>query len=104
MKKTLRFIGAIWGRATTVLLSIGVAILPVLQTIDPFFLYEHPRLNASIIGFSIAIAILRVLAPPPARVDIDECDEVQLSDDRRVVTLIKAAPAKGVKAQSGGTV
>lgn len=96
-------IGALWGKTTTLVLSIGVAILPVLQTIDPAMLQANPRLKWIIVIVGIVVAVLRIVAPPPPAVVIKKDDAVSVNRDAGTVTIAKAADIpKGITDKAAG--
>ena len=99
-------IGDAWGRVSTVLLALGIAILPVLQTIDPTILALNPWLKWTVIIVSLAVATLRIMAPPPPSVAIKTADAVRVDTVSGIVTIEKATavPADVVSKPAGQTV
>lgn len=96
-------LGKIWGATTTLILSIGVAVLPILQGLDPDFVHAHPALMWGILILGIAVAALRVIAPPPPSVPIHIDDQVEVDRAAGTVTVTKAAsmPADVVTKAAG---
>ena len=86
------WIGNIWGRASTILLAIGMAILPILQGIDRNFTSEHPTITWLIIVIGVMVAVLRVIAPPPPTVPIKRGDAVAVDHDAGTIVVTKAEP------------
>lgn len=96
------FIANLWGKTSTLLLAIGVAILPVLQTIDPTMLESMPWLRTLVIVVGVGVAVLRVIAPPPPAVTIKKDDAVSvMSDQTVVITKAEGLPAKIVDQDPG---
>ena len=93
IEKVKEVVGDAWGRVSTVLLALGIAILPVLQTIDPTFLAQNPWLKWTVIVVSLAVATLRIMAPPPPSVAIKTADAVTVDAVAGTVTIAKAAVA-----------
>lgn len=85
-------IGKVWGATTTLVLSLGVAVLPILQGLDPDFVHAHPALMWGILILGIAVAALRVIAPPPPAVPIHIDDAVDVDHLTGTVTIAKAEP------------
>lgn len=84
-------VGKLWGATTTLVLSIGVAILPLMQGIDPDVVHAHPALMWTILILGIVVTVLRVIAPPPPSVPIHIDDRVEIDHDANTVTVTKAA-------------
>lgn len=91
MYETIKeWVSGLWGKTSTLLLAIGVAILPVLQTIDPAMLDSMPWLRTLIIVTGLLVAVLRVLAPPPPSVPIKTEDAVIADHANGTITIAKA--------------
>jgi hypothetical protein len=86
------WIGNIWGRASTILLAVGMAILPILQGIDRSFTSEHPVITWAIIIIGVTVAVLRVIAPPPPAVPIKRGDAVSVDHDAGTIVVTKSEP------------
>lgn len=91
-------IGDLWGRVSTLLLTLGIAVLPALQMIDPTMLADNPWLKYVVIGISVLVAALRVIAPPPPSVPIKPDDSVVVDHATNTVTVTKAEPMPGAAA------
>ena len=89
---TKNAIGAAWGRLTTVGLAVGVGVLPILQGIDSTFVSTHPNLMWTVVTVSLVVAVLRVVAPPPAYVNVHRDDEMHVDHDSQSITIIKTDP------------
>lgn len=98
-------IGKLWGATTTLVLSVGVAVLPILQGLDQDFVHAHPFLMWTVIILGAAVAVLRVVAPPPPSVPIHIDDEVEVDHASGTVTVTKATaiPAGVVTKAAGET-
>lgn len=83
-------VGKLWGMTTTMVLSIGVAVLPILQGLDQDFVHAHPALMWTIIVLGIVVAVARIVAPPPPSVPIHIDDAVEVDQAAGVVTIAKA--------------
>lgn len=96
-------IGKIWGATTTLLLAAGAAIDPILQGIDPAILQSAPWLKWVVFGLAIAMALLRVFAPPPPALPIHIDDQVEVDHAAGTVTVTKATamPANVVTKAAG---
>lgn len=85
-------IGKVWGATTTLVLSLSVAVLPVLQGLDPDFVKAHPALMWASMIIGIVATVMRVIAPPPPHVTIHADDHVTVDHDTQTVTVAKVAP------------
>jgi hypothetical protein len=96
-------IGRLWGATTTLVLSIGVAVLPILQGIDPDVVHAHPALMWAILLLGVGVTVLRVIAPPPPAVPIHIDDAVEVDHLTGTVTVTKATaiPAGVVNKAAG---
>jgi len=72
-----------------------VAILPVLQAIDPTIIASVPWLKWAMILVSLAVVVLRVVAPPPPSVPIKAADAVVVDPVLNTVTIAKATDMPG---------
>jgi hypothetical protein len=86
------FIGNLWGRASTVLLAVGLAVLPILQGIDRDFVREHPAVTWAIIVLGVLVAVLRVVAPPPTQIVVRRGDAMEVDHDTGTIVVTKADP------------
>jgi hypothetical protein len=93
-------LGDVWGKATTVILGLIVAILPALQAIDPTLLPTWAKLAIALLGV-VAVA-MRFLAPPPASIQVRPEDTVIVNDSNSVTVQTAAPlPAKVVDKAAG---
>lgn len=89
--RVAEFIGGLWGKTTTALLAIGIAIAPVLQALDPETYATVPWLKWVSIGVAFGVPILRAIAPPPPSVAIHTADQVVVDHEAGTVTVTKAS-------------
>lgn len=81
------FVGNLWGKATTLSLGIGVAVLAVPL---PPNLAVPDWLRWGLFGVAVGVSVLRQVAPPPPSVSIQTNDHVDVSPSGKTVTIIKA--------------
>jgi hypothetical protein len=84
-------VGRVWGASTTYVLAFSVAVLPVLQGIDPDLMVQFPAIKWAIAVIGLAAAVARVLAPPPPSVKIRAEDAVMVDREAGVVTIAKGS-------------
>ncbi len=85
-------ISRLWGATTTLILALAVAVLPILQGLDPDFVHAHPTLMWAMLILGVVSAVARVFAPPPPSVAIHTADAVDVDHLTGTVTIVKAAP------------
>lgn len=105
MLATVRhFVGSLWGKATTLSLGIGAAVMAVPL---PTNIAVPDQLRWALFGVAVAVAVLRQVAPPPPSVSIQTEDHVAVSSSGNSVTITKpdgvpdnvTSKAAGVPAQ-----
>jgi hypothetical protein len=96
-------VGRLWGATTTLVLAISVAVLPILQGLDPEFVHAHPAIMWATMLLGIISAAARVIAPPPPSVPIHTGDAVDVDRVMGTVMVTKAAeiPASVVSKAAG---
>lgn len=98
-----KFIGDLWGKTSTVALSVGLFVVAISAdpAVQPIFdLWPGLRRVVAIVG--AAVAILRFIAPPPAAVTITPEDAVSVMNENTVViTKPQALPANVVDQDPG---
>lgn len=79
--------GLAWGKATTVALAVGVAVMAVPL---PPNLEVPAALRWALFGVAVVVAVLRQVAPPPPAVTIKRDDAVDVNHVTGIVTITKA--------------
>ena len=82
------WLGDLWGMSTTLVLALLIPAVPALQAVDPELLPNWAKLTIAMAG--VAVAVLRVVAPPPPTVSIKTNDHVDVNPSGTVVTIVKA--------------
>lgn len=93
-------VGDAWGAATTMSLTVGVAILAIPLPAD---LMAPVWLRWTLFGVAVLVAVARKIAPPPPNVPIKTDDHVEVSANGNVVTVVKAngVPSDVVSKKAG---
>lgn len=101
--KIRQFIGNVWGHTTTQLLALAVAVQPVIAAADPSLVATYPWLRWAVLGMAIAIAALRVWAPPPQSIVVKQGDSMNVDHANNLITIATAAdiPASVVSKEAG---
>lgn len=91
MEKFKAFIGNLWGRTTTFLLSAGVIVLadPNVQALAAQF----PIVARGVQMLGLMMLVARLSAPPPPSVAIKKDDDVFVDHETGVIAITKADAA-----------
>ncbi len=78
-------VGLVWGKATTLALATGVAVLavPIPSGLEPDWI------KWSLFGVAVAVGVLRQVAPPPPAVTILKEDSVVVDHEANTITVQK---------------
>lgn len=79
--------GLVWGKATTIALAAGVAVLaiPLPAAVEPDWI------KWSLFGVAVVVGVLRQVAPPPPAATILRDDSVHVDRIANTITIAKAA-------------
>lgn len=79
--------GLVWGRATTIALAAGAAILaiPLPAALEPDWI------KWSLFAVAVAVGVLRAVVPPPQAATILRDDAVHIDRVANTITIAKAA-------------
>lgn len=95
------WIADLWGMTTTMMLAILVAAVPALNAIDGALLPAWAKLTIALAG--AAVAVLRVIAPPPPAITVKKDDGMMVNHAAGTITIVKAEdiPAETINKAPG---